>query len=161
YGPAQHHELFDIIRNGSDSDGSFLMAFRQALRWASAQTFVRMALGFASAKITAIYVGPAGMVLVGQLGNLITVASGAIGNSAGSGVVTLPAERPGETDRLFRLWATAFRLALALSAILALFLIAAAKPLSAWLLFSGAPWSVVIAAAVAVVFAVVDNIVTS
>ena len=44
----------------------------------AAQSLVRMALGLASVKVTAVYLGPSGMLLVGQIGSFISLVSSAI-----------------------------------------------------------------------------------
>jgi O-antigen/teichoic acid export membrane protein len=135
-----------------------MMALRVALRWASIQTLVRVLLGFFSAKVSAIYLGPAGMVLIGQLNSFIQVAQGTISNGANTGVVNLTAERK-SPGRLHQLWGTAMRLVLALGGIFAFVSVLTAVPLGSWLLFSERYWPVIIAASLVVVLAVSDNII--
>lgn len=135
------------------------MALRAALGWAGAQTAVRVVFGFLSAKVSAVYLGPAGMALVGQLGSFIQVAQGAVGNGAGTAVVNLTAARIGQKDRLRALWGTALRLVLVLSGALALVVALASAPLASWLLGDGRFWPVMVAAAFAAVFVVADTVI--
>lgn len=135
------------------------MALRAALGWAGTQTLVRVLLGFFSAKVSAIYLGPAGMVQVGQLNSFIQLAHGAIGNGANTGVVNLTAERRRTPASLHQLWGTAMRMVLTLGGILALVVVLAAVPLTSWLLVSETYWPVIVAAAIVIMLAVADNVV--
>jgi PST family polysaccharide transporter len=129
----------------------------EALSWASANTALRMALGFFSAKVSAVYLGPPGMALVGQISNFLQVTTGAIANGPSTAVVNLTAQHEA-SESLDRLWGTAMRLVLAISAIVALLAIAGAQPLSAWLFLSTTYWPVVVIAALAIVGSVADTV---
>jgi len=63
-----------------------------AVIWSALQTGVRLVLGFLSVKITAIYLGPAGIALTSQLNNLFTFMQGTLGNAVNDGVVKLTAQ---------------------------------------------------------------------
>jgi PST family polysaccharide transporter len=136
------------------------MSLQNALGWSSIGAAVRIALGFFSAKVSAIYLGPAGMVLVGQVNNFMQVTAGAIGNGANTAVVNLTAERAADRAALPRLWASAMRLVLAVAGLTALAAGLAAGPLSEWLFFSREFWPVVVVAGLVIVLAVADNVVT-
>lgn len=135
------------------------MALRKALGWAGAQTVVRMALGLFSAKISAIYLGPAGTALIGQLNSFIQLTSGAIGNGADTAVVNLTAREREAGSDLSKLWSTALRLTLALAAMLALMTGLAATPLASWLLTDGMYWPVIVAAGLVSLLAVADKVI--
>ncbi len=136
------------------------MALRAALGWAGAQTAVRLVLGFVSAKVSAIYLGPAGMALVGQLGGFIQVALGSIGNGANTAVVTSTAKLRDDPDGLARLWSTALRLGVGLALLVGVLIILAAQPISSWLLSDAAYWPAVAFAGLVVVLGVADTILT-
>ena len=55
-------------------------------------TLLRMLCGFAIAKIVAIYTGPAGMAMLGQMQSMITSLNGIVTSPVGSGVVRYTAE---------------------------------------------------------------------
>lgn len=134
------------------------MALWNALSWSGANSVLRIALGFFSAKVSAIYLGPAGMALVGEINNFLQLSTGAVANGAQTGVVNLTAERRQSGDRLPQLWATAVWSVLVMSALMALVVLTNASRLSAWLLFDAKYWPVMVVAAFVVVFAVVDTV---
>jgi PST family polysaccharide transporter len=134
------------------------MALWNALSWSGANSALRIALGFFSAKVSAVYLGPSGMALVGEINNFLQVSTGAVANGAQTGVVNLTAERKQDADRLPQLWATAVWSVLVMGGLVGLLVLTNASRLSSWLLFDAKYWPVVVAAAFVVVFAVVDTV---
>src|SRR5262245_58658062 len=130
-----------------------------AVSWSGANSVLRILLGFFSAKVSAIYLGPAGMALVGQVNNFIQVSTGAIANGSQTAVVNLTAEREGAEDRLRQLWGTAIGLSLAVSALVALVVLSAARQLSTWLLFDSQYWPVIAASAFVLMLSVTDAVI--
>lgn len=55
-------------------------------------TLVRMMFGFAISKVVAIYAGPTGLAMLGQLQNMVTSLNGVISSPTGSGIVKYTAE---------------------------------------------------------------------
>lgn len=55
-------------------------------------TFVRMAAGFLIAKVIALYAGPTGIAMLGQLQSIVAGMSGVANSAAGTGVVKYTAE---------------------------------------------------------------------
>lgn len=55
-------------------------------------TFVRMAAGFLIAKVIALYAGPTGIAMLGQLQSIVAGLSGVANSAAGTGVVKYTAE---------------------------------------------------------------------
>src|SRR6185503_18524604 len=96
------------------------MALSTALRWSTVQTVVRIALSFVSAKVSAIYLGPSGVALVAQIGNLVQVVQGAIGNGAQTAVVKLTAEHQERREPVRDLWTTALTMVTCASLLYAL-----------------------------------------
>ena len=136
------------------------MSLRNALGWSTAGAAMRIGLGFFSAKVSAMYLGPAGIVLVGQINNFIQLTAGAIGNGAGTAVVNLTAERSATRETLSALWCSAMRFVLAVAGLVAIVIALCAGPLSNWLLFSPDYWPVILVAGIVVVLAVADNVLT-
>jgi PST family polysaccharide transporter len=95
---------------------------------------VRFAVGFASIKVTAVFLGPSGIALVGQAANFLTLVQGTLGNAIQTAVTKLTAEQE-NTDHgaRFALWGTALRLAVGLALVAGLALILLQRPLSVWL----------------------------
>lgn len=97
-------------------------------------TLTRLVSGFISLKIVAVVIGPAGVALVGQLMNFITmtgtVASGAINN----GVVSLTAKYHDDECHKHRLWRTAVWLSSSLSLIVGLTAIILNQYFARWFL---------------------------
>lgn len=135
------------------------MALWTALSWAGLSTALRIVLGFFSAKVSAVYLGPAGMALVGQINNFLQVATGAIANGASTAIVNLTAAHASDPGDLRRLWGTAMRLVLGIAAATATVTAVAAAPLSAWLLLAREYWPVVVLAAVVMLMTVADNVI--
>ncbi len=128
------------------------------MSWSGANSVLRIVLGFFSAKVSALFLGPAGMALVGEIANFIQVSTGAIANGAQTAVVNLTAERRSSPARLQELWATAIWSVLLLSGLVALVVLSSASTLSAWLLFDAKYWPVIVAGGFVVMLAVVDTV---
>lgn len=137
------------------------MSLRKALGWSSIQTVVRIGLGFVSAKISAIYLGPSGVALVGQVTSFLQLTQGAIGNAAGTAVVNLTAERRAESERLNVLWATALRLVWVMALSTLLVIAGVSQPLSSWLLGDAQYWPALLLSGIAVVLVVTDTVITA
>ncbi|EJL3954940.1 O-antigen translocase [Vibrio cholerae] len=56
-------------------------------------TLLKMAMGFAIAKVVAIYTGPTGMAMLGQVQSMVGALNGVINAPVGSGVVRYTAEK--------------------------------------------------------------------
>ena len=120
-------------------------SLRSAFGWGTAQAVVRMAVGFASIKVTAVFLGPAGIALVGQAGNFLTLIQGTLGNAIQTAVTKMTAEREGEGSLShLPLWGTAMRLAIGLALVVGALVIVLHRPLSAWLFGREDLWPVVV-----------------
>jgi len=87
-----------------------------AFIWSAAQTVVRLAVGFLSIKVTAVYLGTAGIALTSQLNNVFTLLRSVIGNAVEDGVVTLTAKHSDGPPQARRaVMSTAFRWLLGVS----------------------------------------------
>jgi PST family polysaccharide transporter len=106
-----------------------------AVVWSGAGTGVRLICGFLSIKVTAVYLGPAGLALVGQVGNFVTVLQSTLGNAVNSAVVKIFSEASSDDrPRAAAVVGTALRFlvvtGMATGAVMAL----AHRPIAAWLL---------------------------
>lgn len=86
-----------------------------AFIWSAAQTVVRLAVGFLSIKVTAVYLGTAGIALTSQLNNVFTLLRSVIGNAVEDGVVTLTAKHDGSPEARRAVMSTALRWLLGVS----------------------------------------------
>ncbi|MEP7294856.1 MAG: O-antigen translocase [Burkholderiales bacterium] len=120
-------------------------SLRSAFGWGSAQAVVRLVVGFVSIKVTAVFLGPAGIALVGQTGNFLTLLQGTLGNAIQTAVIKMTAEREaaGDLDHV-PLWGTAMRLAVGLALAVGVMVILLHRPLSAWLFGREDLWPVVV-----------------
>jgi len=81
-------------------------------------TLLRMAMGFVIAKVVAVYTGPTGMAMLGQVQSMVTSLNGIINAPAGSGVVRFTAEQQGKGfDACAPWWRAALQWILIISAI--------------------------------------------
>ena len=119
---------------------------RSALGWSGAQTVVRLVVGFVSIKATAVLLGPAGIALIGQIGNLLTLLGGTLGNAIQSAVTKMTAEGESQGERPVVLWGTALRLTAMLGAVAGAVVIALSAPLARWLLDAPGFWPVIVLA---------------
>ncbi|MGQ7194411.1 O-antigen translocase, partial [Escherichia sp. HC-TM1] len=83
-------------------------------------TFYKILSGFIVAKIVAIYTGPSGIALLGQLQSLITALNGVVVAPVGNGIVRYTsANAPGDYDSCSKWWQAAIILSLCLLFIVA------------------------------------------
>jgi PST family polysaccharide transporter len=137
------------------------MSLSTALRWSSAQTVIRMALGLVSAKVSAVYLGPPGVALVAQIGNLIQVAQGTIGNGTQTAVVKLTAIRQEQREPMVALWSTALAMVMCASLIYVVVSVSAARALTNLLLSSEEYRSAILLSSIVVVAALIETVVVS
>jgi len=135
-----------------------LAGFKRAFGFGGAQVAVRLVFGFASIKVTAVYLGPAGLALVAQLGSFISMCQGLLANGAGTAMVRLSAEYGTDTQRLRSLLGSAGRLALML-ALAAVVIISIASPwVAQWLLTDSAYLWAIVASALAIAASILNSV---
>jgi PST family polysaccharide transporter len=120
-----------------------------------------MAVGMISIKVTAVYLGAAGLALVGQLGNFIMLVQGGVGNAIQTGVTKLTAGSEDDPVRQHHVWRTGFLMALGLVSLAAVTVMAAAQPISAWLFDSPRYWAVIVLAGPCIALATLGIIFTA
>lgn len=136
------------------------MAFRRALFWSGIQSVLQLGLSFVSIKVTAVYLGPSGLAIVGQLNNFIGLVQGGIGSAIQTGVVKLTAESEGDNERQLRVWRTGFRMALLFGMFAAIAMMGAARPISAWLFDTSDYWPVIVLAGPCLVLGILGAVFT-
>jgi O-antigen/teichoic acid export membrane protein len=103
-----------------------------------ASTTAKMLAGLAISKALAIYVGPAGLAVVGQFQNFVQLALTIAKGGLDTGVTKYTAEYGQDQVRLSHLFATALRICIACCALVSAALVIAADPLSRYFLHSDA-----------------------
>ena len=125
-------------------------------------TLLRMAMGFVIAKVVAIYTGPTGMAMLGQVQSMVGSLNGIINAPAGSGVVRFTAEHKEQGfDACAPWWRAALQWVLIISAIAIPLGIFLAEPIASCL-FQDANLAWVVVATVCVLpFAAVGTLCNS
>lgn len=106
----------------------------RAFGWGSGMALTRLACSFVSIKVTAVVLGPAGLVLVAQFASLVALLQSMAGQGLVTGSVQQAAACGGDAAARRRVYATALRMGAVLAGLAALGLVAAAAPLAGWLL---------------------------
>lgn len=116
------------------SKRSMWQVMLNAFGWGGSMAAVRMVTSFISIKVTAVYLGPAGLALVAQFSNFVSLLQSMLGQGLTTGVIRLSSEYGDNTLRRRQVLATACRMGLVLAVAISLVLYFAAPYLSAWLL---------------------------
>lgn len=104
------------------------MSLRKAASLGAVRMAVQMVASFLSVKVTSVYLGPAGIGLVGQLQSFIGMTLGVVASGVNTGVIRLTAEYGPDVKRRRKLVSTVLRA-----------LLVVGTPVSLLLLI-GAPW---------------------
>ncbi|MGL5102058.1 MAG: O-antigen translocase [Plesiomonas sp.] len=97
-------------------------------------TLLKMAMGFVIAKVVAIYTGPSGMAMLGQVQSMVSSLNGIINAPVGSGVVRFTAEYKEQGfNACAPWWRASLQWVLILSAIAIPTGLLLAKPIASWL----------------------------
>lgn len=97
-------------------------------------TAVRLGCGLLVNKLLAVYVGPAGLAVVGQFQSLMAVVGAASGAVFSAGVTKLTAEHAADPPRQAAVWRSALSLGLCGAALCALVLLVLGDTIAQWLL---------------------------
>lgn len=120
------------------------MIFRKALTWSVAQTFTRLIVGFIGIKVTAVFLGPAGLAVVGQLSNFLSMTIALTGNGIQTAVTKMTAEKHDSPSSYAEIWSTGLCLALLISAIVGLSTASFSRELASWLFLDNRYWPVLV-----------------
>lgn len=97
-------------------------------------TLLKMAMGFVIAKVVAIYTGPTGMAMLGQVQSMVSSLNGVINAPVGSGIVRYTAERKDQGfEACAPWWRAAVQWVLIISAIMIPSGLLLAEHISNWL----------------------------
>lgn len=124
-------------------------------------TTIRIITGFISIKVVAVYIGPSGLALLGQMQNFITMMSSIASAGVNSGVVKYTAEHYENYEIKQKVWSSALKISLVLIVPMAIAIIFLADFISMKLFNTTEYSSIFIVFAVTVVFFVLNGLLTS
>ncbi len=124
-------------------------------------TIIKVIAGFVSIKIVAVYVGPSGLALMGQMQNFISMMSGIASAGVNSGVVKYTAEHYEDEEIKRKIWSSALKISLVLIVPMAIAIIFLADFISLKLLNTTQYSSIFIVFAISIVFFVFNGLLTS
>lgn len=113
---------------------SAAVVMRRAFGWGAAIAAVRMLCSFISIKVTAVYLGPAGLALIAQFSGFVSLFQSVLGEGLVTGITRLSAEHPTDPARQRAIYATALRMGAAMALGVGLVLAVAAPWVAQWLL---------------------------
>lgn len=128
------------------------MKFFKVSLFSSLITIIRILSGFVISKLVALYVGPAGVALLGQFTNFSTIVFSLSNGSIGTGVVKYTAEYQDDYVQTKKLFSTSFRISLYCSVFIGLLVVLFCQSLSKIVLFSDSYYSIFIVFGIAIVF---------
>lgn len=124
-------------------------------------TVIKVIAGFVSIKIVAVYVGPSGLALMGQMQNFIAMMSSIASAGVNSGVVKYTAEHYEDDETKRKIWSSALKISLVLIMPMAIAIIFLADFISLKLLNTTEYSSIFIIFAVTIIFFVFNGLLTS
>ncbi len=124
-------------------------------------TIIRVIAGFVSVKIVAVYIGPSGLALVGQMQSFIGMMSSIASAGIGSGVVKYTAEHYEDERAKQKIWSSALKISLVLVVPMAVAIIFLADFISLKLLHTREYGSVFVMFAVSILFFVLNGLLSS
>lgn len=125
-------------------------------------TLLKMAMGFVIAKMVAVYTGPTGMAMLGQVQSMVSSLNGIINAPAGSGVVRFTAEYKEQGfDACAPWWRAALQWVFVISAIAIPSGLLLAEPIAAWLFQDKALASVVMVTVIVLPFTAIGTLFNS
>ena len=125
-------------------------------------TLLRMASGFVIAKVVAIYTGPTGIAMLGQVQGLVSALNGITAAPAGSGVVRYTAEYQAEGfDGCAPWWRASLKWTMVLLAVVIPGGCLFSKPLALWIFGDVNYFWLVVMTALALPFSVANTLIAS
>lgn len=125
-------------------------------------TLLRMAVGFVIAKVVAVYTGPTGMAMLGQVQSMVGSLNGVVNAPVGSGIVRYTAEQHANGfDACSPWWRASLEWALLISLIAIPLALLQAEHIALWLLHDQKLAWVVIAAVCILPFTAIGTLFTS
>ncbi|EFH5365790.1 O74 family O-antigen flippase, partial [Escherichia coli] len=98
-------------------------------------TFMKMCAGFIVSKVVAIYIGPSGLAMLGQIQNIVALFNGLVNSPAGAGVVRFTSQNydNGDISKCVPWWRASMRWCIIVSSLVIISVIPFNKELSLWL----------------------------
>lgn len=124
-------------------------------------TIIKVIAGFVSIKVVAVYVGPSGLALIGQMQNFISMMSSVASAGLNSGVVKYTAEHYEDEQIKQKIWSSALKISLVLIIPMAIGIIFLADFISMQLLNTAEYSSIFMVFAITVIFFVLNGLLTS
>ncbi|MCB4205440.1 O-antigen translocase [Deferribacterales bacterium Es71-Z0220] len=124
-------------------------------------TAIKVIAGFVSVKVVAVYIGPSGLALMGQMQNFIAMMSSIASAGVNSGVVKYTAEHYEDDETKRKIWSSALKISLVLIMPMAIAIIFLADFISLKLLNTTEYSSIFIIFAVTIIFFVFNGLLTS
>jgi polysaccharide transporter, PST family len=124
-------------------------------------TIIKIMTGFISIKLVAVYIGPSGLALMGQMQNFISMMRSVAGAGINNGVIKYTAEHYTDDMVKQKIWSSALKISMALIVPIAIAIIFLADFISMKLLNTTEYGSIFIVFAVTVVFFVLNGLLTS
>jgi len=124
-------------------------------------TAIKVIAGFVSVKVVAVYIGPSGLALMGQMQNFIAMMSSIASAGVNSGVVKYTAEHYEDDETKRKIWSSALKISLVLIMPMAIAIIFLADFISMKLLNTTEYSSIFIVFSITVVFFVLNGLMTS
>ncbi|MCQ4054007.1 O-antigen translocase [Aeromonas sp. SG16] len=125
-------------------------------------TLLRMGMGFVIAKVVAIYTGPTGMAMLGQIQSLVATLNGIINSPVGSGIVRYTAEKKDSGyDECARWWKASLQWVLIILTIVLPLTILFSNNISQWLFNDTQFYWVIIVTVIALPLAAVGTFLNS
>lgn len=134
------------------------MSLSKAMFWSVGQSAVRFVVGFVGVKVTAVYLGPAGMALVGQFNNFLSMCTLMTVGGVQTGLAKMTAQTE-DGSRHAQIWSTGLRLALMLAGVSALLMALSSSWLSEHLLLDHAYWPIFLFGALAVLAGTLNGVI--
>lgn len=134
------------------------MSLSKAMFWSVGQSAVRFAVGFVGVKVTAVYLGPAGMALVGQFNNFLSMCTLMTVGGVQTGLAKMTAQTE-DGARHARIWSTGLRLALMLAGVSATLIAIFSYWLSEHLLLDHVYWPIFLFGALAVLAGTMNGVI--
>jgi len=124
-------------------------------------TIIKILTGFVSVKIIAIYIGPSGIALLGQMQNFINMISNIASAGVNNGIIKYTAEFKDDEKTKQKIWSSSVKLSVILIVPMALGIILFSEYLSLNLLKTTEYKSVFIIFAISIIFFVMNGFLTS
>ena len=121
-------------------------------------TVIRVIAGFVSVKVVAVYIGPSGLALMGQMQSFVGMMGSIASAGIGSGVVKYTAEFHEDEVTKQKIWSTALKISLVLIIPMAIAIIFLADFISLKLLDTKEYASIFIVFAISIVFSVLNGL---